>query len=191
MILVSVKRAWSRAFRRGTIASVLAATVVVASCVAGADASDAPPPLSTDRSSPSIASTYGSGIFGTWQVDRFGLPTYRYTMDEQTDPRARQPELAGNTDAWSQVGNDHLVANAYNHGYVQLWSQDRTAQWMNRYDAANRHYSGGYGYLDVNGKVVSTLYDDRPAGATTDRSCRHWLRTARSPSTAPASTTPR
>jgi Glycosyl hydrolase 36 superfamily, catalytic domain/Glycosyltransferase family 36 len=152
-----------------TIASVLATTVVVASCAASGGASNAPPPLSTDRSSPSIASTYGSGVFGTWQVDRFGLPTYRYTMDEQTDPRARQPELAGSTDAWSQVGNDHFVANAYNHGYVQLWSQDRTAQWMNHYDAANRHYSGGYGYLDVNGKVVSTLYDDRPAGATTDR----------------------
>jgi hypothetical protein len=165
----SVKHAVGRLVGCVTVASMLATMVVVASCTAGADASGAPPPLSTDHSSPPLASTYGSGAFGSWQVDRFGLPVYRYTMDEQTDPRARQPELAGNTDAWSQVGNDHIVANAYNHGYVQLWSQDRTAQWVNHYDPANRHYGGGYGYLDVNGTVVSTLYDDRPAGAKTDR----------------------
>jgi hypothetical protein len=90
-------------------------------------------------------------------------------MDEETDPRARQPELAGSTDAWSQVGNDRVVANAYNHGYMQLWSQDRTAQWMNRYDATHGHYAGGYGYLNVNGRAISTLYDDRPAGAATTR----------------------
>ncbi len=116
----------------GALTTALA--LVVAFCGPPAPASDAPPPLSASSSSPNIASTYGSGIFGTWEVDHFGLPAYRYTMDQETDPRARQTELAGSTDAWSQVGNDRVVANAYNHGYVQLWSQDRTAQWMNRYD---------------------------------------------------------
>ncbi|MGH9028654.1 MAG: hypothetical protein ACRDV4_03455, partial [Acidimicrobiales bacterium] len=74
---------------------------------------------------PSIASTYGSGDFGRWTVDRFGLPAYRYTADEQTDPIARQAELAGDTSAWSQVGNDRVKADAFNHGYTELWSQDR------------------------------------------------------------------
>ncbi|HEY6317748.1 MAG TPA: hypothetical protein VI462_07660 [Acidimicrobiia bacterium] len=151
----------------GALTTALA--LVVACCGSNAQASDAPAPLSTAPASQNITSTYGSGIFGNWQVDRFGLPIYRYTIDEETDPRARQTELAGSTDAWSQVGNDRLVANAYNHGYVQLWSQDRTAQWMNRYDAAQGHYAGGYGYLNVNGRAISTLYDDRPAGAATTR----------------------
>ena len=151
----------------GALTTALA--LIVAFCGSTARASDAPPPLSTAAASQNIASTYGSGIFGDWHVDRFGLPAYRYTLDELTDPRARQAELAGSTDAWSQVGNDRFVANAYNHGYVQLWSQDRTAQWMNRYDAEQGHYSGGYGYLNVNGKPISSLYDDRPVGAATTR----------------------
>ncbi len=116
-----------------------------------------------------IASSVGSGDFGTWRTDPFGLPSYRYTVNELTDPRARQPELAGGTGASSQVGNDHIVADAFNHGYVQLWSQDRRYEWTNRYDAADRHFAGGFGYLRIGRRVVSTLYDDRPAGSRTLR----------------------
>jgi hypothetical protein len=119
-----------------------------------------------------IDSSYGNGHFGSWQVDEFGLPTFRYALDEAVDPRAKQPEIyrrTDTTDAWHQVGNDHLHANAYNHGYLELWSQDRLMQWANRYDAANRHYAGGYGYLNVGGKVVSTLYADRPQGSSFER----------------------
>ena len=108
-----------------------------------------------------ISSTFGSGDFGSWRTDGFGLPSYRYTVDEQHAPRARQPELAGAVDAWHQVGNDHIVADAFNHGYVQLWSQDRRFEWTNSYDAAAQHFAGGYGYLRAGSQVVSTLYDDR------------------------------
>ena len=85
---------------------------------------------------PAPAAPYGSGVFGAWRTGPAGLPAYRYTLDEERDARARQPELAGSTDAWHQVGNDHVVANAYNHGEVQLWSQDRRFQWVNRRDGA-------------------------------------------------------
>jgi hypothetical protein len=118
---------------------------------------------------PAAAKPYGSGVFGAWRTGPAGLPTYRYMLDEGRDARARQPELAGSTDAWHQVGNDHVVANAYNHGYVQLWSQDRRHQWVNRHDDATGHFGGGYGYLRVGGRTISTLYDDRPAGARTVR----------------------
>jgi hypothetical protein len=91
-------------------------------------------------------------------VDRFGLPTYRYTTDEDTAARAKQPELNGSTDAWHQLGNDHIVANAYNHGYVQLWSQDRRYQWANLFQANRNHFAGGFGWLNVGGHVVSTLH---------------------------------
>jgi len=116
-----------------------------------------------------IASTYGSGHFGTWKVDGFGLPSYHYTLDEQTDPRAAQPEINGSTLAQHQVGNDRLMANAYNDGFVSLWSQDRLMQWANAYRPADRHYAGGFGWLKTRSKVISTLYPDRPAGASFTR----------------------
>ena len=111
-------------------------------------------------------------MFGRWFVDRFGLPAYRYRIDEARDPRARRSELedvADPTDAWSQLGNDHVVANAYNHGYTQLWSQDRVYEWVNRYSAADGQYAGGFGYLRAGGRTISTLYADRPRGARTER----------------------
>ena len=135
-----------------------------------ARAATAPPPLSADAAPLNIASTFGSGAFGQWTVDAWGLPAYDYSIDQQRDPIAQQPELSGSVDAWSQLGNDHIVADAVNHGYVQLWSQDRLYQWMNYYDASHQHYAGGFGYISSGGKTISTLYDDRPAGASTDRS---------------------
>ncbi|HEV3230435.1 MAG TPA: hypothetical protein VGY97_13245 [Solirubrobacteraceae bacterium] len=134
-----------------------------------ARAAVAPPALSADRSGSDIASAYGSGVFGAWTVDGFGMPAYRYTLDQQTSPAAVQPELAGRRDAWHQLGNGRALADAFNRGYVQLWSQDRIYQWTNYYDGAHQHFAGGYGYLNVDGHAYSTLYDDRPAGAATQR----------------------
>ena len=129
----------------------------------------APPALSRDTSAPSIASTYGSGSFGSWGVDEFGLPIYRYTADEQRDPSARQVELDGATRAQHQVGNDHIKGMAFNDGYTQFWSEDRLSEWANPYQPQSRHYAGGYGYLNVGGETISTLYLDRPARAPVDR----------------------
>jgi len=121
-----------------------------------------PPALSAASDRPDIRSTAGSGIFGRWIADGFGLPAYRYRLDPDRDPRAAQSELHGSTDAWAQLGNDHVVAIAHNRGHVQLWSQDRRYEWVNE--------QGGYGYLRRgDGSVVSTLYADRPAGARTHR----------------------
>src|SRR5436309_3094751 len=125
--------------RRTLIAAVL---VLALTNGVSAGAAAAPPRLSRDTSSAKIASTYGSGHFGHWTTDEFGLPAYRYDINETRDARARQPELAGSTLAQHQVGNDHIVAAAYNDGFTQLWSQDRLMQWVNRYDPANEHYAG-------------------------------------------------
>jgi len=102
---------------------------------AGADAAG-PPRLSGDHSRPSVRSAFGSGVFGRWGVDGLGLPRYRYTLDEERSPAAVQPELAGSRDAWHQLGNDHVVADAFNHGWAQLWSQDRRYEWANHVEAA-------------------------------------------------------
>ena len=153
----------------GLIAAAILAAGSLACELTPAARAAGPPPLSADTSPVNVDSSYGSGGFGHWTVDPWGMPAYDYTIDQQSDPIAAQPELSGAVDAWSQVGNDHIVADAFNHGYVQLWSQDRLYQWMNYYDASHQHYAGGFGYLNVGGRVISTLYDDRPAGATTDR----------------------
>jgi hypothetical protein len=134
-----------------------------------AAAAAAPARLSADRAPADVASTYGSGSFGRWLVDGFGMPVFRYDVDEQTAARARQPELHGATAAQHELGNDNIVADAFNDGYTQLWSQARLAQWANRYDPAHQHYAGGYGYLNVGGRTLSTLYLDRPSGASTER----------------------
>ena len=150
------------------MAAFLLVTLLAGSSAPASAASTQP----SGTASPDVTSAYGSGDFGQWTVDPFGLPSYQYTADEHSDPQAASPELSArpdSTDAWSQVGNDHVVADAFNHGYLQLWSQDRRYEWTNLYQPASDHFAGGYGYLRVDGRTVSTLYDDRPAGATTVR----------------------
>jgi hypothetical protein len=150
--------------------SRLAAATAALVLLAGAQAAAAAPaPLSADTGAPSVQSSYGSGSFGQWTVDAHKLPAYRYEIDPLTSPIAPQPELSGNVNAWSQIGNDRVVADGSNHGYTQLWSQDRLYQWTNYYDGSHDHFAGGFGYLNVDGGVLSTLYDDRPAGAVTQR----------------------
>ncbi len=122
-----------------------------------------PPPLSTDSTPAPINSTYGSGDFGRWTVDGWGLPAYRYTLDEAHSPMAAQPEVAGATRAQHQLGNDNIKGMAWNDGYTELWSQARLSQWANLYQASSRHFAGGYGYLNVDGHSASALYLDRPA----------------------------
>jgi hypothetical protein len=135
---------------------VLAAAAALLALAAGAAAA-APPPLSDDRSAPPIGSAAGSGSFGRWFVDGFGLPAYEYRADP-----------AG--DAWHQLGNDHVVAAANARGHVQLWSQDRSYQWVNLTQPQAGQHGGGYGYLrTADGRVISTLWADRPAGVRTRR----------------------
>ncbi len=121
--------------------------------------------LSAEQRAADIRSNKGSGVFGDWTVDEFGLPAYDYSADQINDARTARVELSGSRDAWSQVGNDAMMANAFNHGYVQLWNQARLYQWVNRYHERSRQYAGGYGYLHLDGKVYSTLWLDRPEGS--------------------------
>jgi hypothetical protein len=158
-------------FRTVLVATALSVAVASApgAALAKSKLPQAPPPLSADTARVPIDSAYGSGSFGRWGVDGFGLPDYTYTLNEETAPQAAQPELAGSRDAWHQIGNDRVVADAFNHGYVQLWSQDQLYQWTNYYQASSDHFSGGYGYVDLNGHSWSTLYLDRRPGETVAR----------------------
>ena len=84
----------------------------------------------------------------------------------------------------TSFGDDHIKGMAYNDGYTELWSQDLLAQWANDYEPQSRHYAGGYGYLNLDGRAISTLYLDRPAGSRFERELgvgyyRRMLRTDR------------
>lgn len=129
------------------------------------------PPLLSTETPPALApSTYGSGNFGEWELDEFGLPAFRYDLDQVNDPRGESPELyLGKRQAAHQLGNDHITAFSYNDGFTQLWTQDRISQWTNRWNAEASDWSGGFGYLNVDGEAVSTLWLDRPEGGVSTR----------------------
>ncbi|HWC33303.1 MAG TPA: hypothetical protein VG650_00625 [Mycobacteriales bacterium] len=137
-------------------------------CGALALATVAAPVASAHSASPAeaqraAARPYGSNHFGHWQVDRWALPDFDYTDDELTDPHALQPETESRA-AQHQVGNDHITAMAYNDGYTELWSQDWYAQWANYLQPSSRHYGGGFGWLRVGDRIVSTSYLDHHKG---------------------------
>src|SRR6202043_3422298 len=75
--------------------AILTTTIALLALVGVAQARAAPPLLSREKGSPSIASSYGSGAFGQWTVDGYGLPAYRYETEQLTSPIAPQPELSG------------------------------------------------------------------------------------------------
>ncbi len=103
---------------------------------------------------------YGSGGFGVWIEDEFGLPAYRYTCDQANDPQARTPvneAWRSPTDHTHQIGNDRLVAAASNYGYVQVRQDEGSPKFLNDYDPAQGQYGGGFGYLSDGRLVLSTF----------------------------------
>ena len=72
-------------------ATILAGALLVLGTSAVAEA--APAPLSEDGSPADVGSRFGSGAFGRWTVDPLGLPAFRYRVDQERFPPARQPEL--------------------------------------------------------------------------------------------------
>ncbi|NVM36436.1 MAG: hypothetical protein HWN81_12630, partial [Candidatus Lokiarchaeota archaeon] len=105
--------------------------------------------------------SFGSGYFGEWIEDEFGLPAYRYTCDQINDPKAIIPlneKLRSNKEHLHQVGNDRLVGVASNFGYVQVRQDEGCPKFLNDYDPEQNQFAGGFGYL-VNGEnLLSTFY---------------------------------
>ena len=104
---------------------------------------------------------YGSGYFGEWIEDQFGLPAYNYTCDQVRDAKAVTPVYAvwrSPTDQTHQVGNDRLVAAASNYGYVQVRQDEGSPKFLNDYAPERGQYGGGFGYLTDGKVVLSTFY---------------------------------
>jgi hypothetical protein len=114
-----------------------------------------------DPLSPPAGKAYGSGYFGNWIEDQFGMPAYQYTCNQITDPKAVSPVdpiWRRPADHTHQVGNDRLVAAVSNYGYVQVRQDEGSPKFLNDYYPEQDRYGGGIGFLSDGDKVLSTYY---------------------------------
>lgn len=104
---------------------------------------------------------FGSGHFGQWITDRFGLPAYKYTCNQISDRKAVTPvheEWRSATDHTHQVGNDRIVAAVSNYGYVQVRQDEGAPKFLNDYCPERGLYGAGIGFLTDGDAVLSTYY---------------------------------
>ncbi len=107
------------------------------------------------------AKAYGSGHFGEWFTDEFGLPAFHYTCDQTTDPRAVTavtPGILSATDHVHQVGNDRITAIVSNYGHVRVRQDEGAPKFLNDYVPEMSQFAGGFGYLTDGKQTLSTLY---------------------------------
>jgi Glycosyl hydrolase 36 superfamily, catalytic domain len=124
------------------------------------------PPGLTAVAQASKSKAYGSGYFGEWITDQFGLPAYRYTCDQVSDPKALSPthkQWRGATDQTHQVGNDRLIAAVSNFGYVQVRQDEGSPKFLNDYSPEHGRFGGGIGFLTDGSQILSTYYSGHGA----------------------------
>jgi len=104
---------------------------------------------------------YGSGYFGEWIQDEFGLPAFHYTCDQIHDSKALtevNPGILSSTEHIHQVGNDRIVAVASNYGHVRVRQDEGAPKFLNDYAPERGCYGGGFGYLTDGSRLLSTFY---------------------------------
>jgi hypothetical protein len=104
---------------------------------------------------------YGSGYFGEWIEDEFGLPAFHYTCDQVHDPKAVtevNPGILSSTEHIHQVGNDRIIAIASNYGHVRVRQDEGAPKFLNDYAPDRGAFAGGFGYLTDGNAPLSTLY---------------------------------
>jgi hypothetical protein len=104
---------------------------------------------------------YGSGYFGTWIEDEFGLPAFNYTCDQINDSKAKtdiNPGILSPTEHIHQVGNDRIIAIASNYGHVRVRQDEGAPKFLNDYDPERGAFAGGFGYLTDGKTLLSTFY---------------------------------
>jgi Glycosyl hydrolase 36 superfamily, catalytic domain/Glycosyltransferase family 36 len=128
-------------------------------------------PLDLDDIQAFSPCTSGSGIFGKWSVDDQGLPAYDYELDENADPRAAYPNTESDDRRyqWAAFGNRRVNALAFNDGYIEIVTQDRGPEYLNRFEPEQQNYAGGFGYVDDGTDTWPTAYAWRPKLARTSR----------------------
>jgi hypothetical protein len=133
-------------------------------------------PIFDDLSSVPACST-GSGSFGRWASDALGLVAYDYRLDQHADARAAYPvtevDAEGTQidrrDHWSAFGNRRVNAWLNNDGAIEVVTQDRGVEYLNKIDADGGAHGGGFGWLSDGTEHWCTAYANRPAAARTTR----------------------
>jgi hypothetical protein len=119
------------------------------------------PAFAQQNSVASTSKAYGSGYFGNWIEDEFGLPAFAYTCDQTKDPKAVtqvNPGILSSTEHIHQVGNDRIVAIASNYGHVRVRQDEGAPKFLNDHAPERGIYAGGIGYLTDGKEVISTSY---------------------------------
>lgn len=109
---------------------------------------------------------YGSSHFGRWAEDEFGLPTFEYSCNQTTDPKAVTPIKPGillPTEHVHQVGNDRITALASNYGHVRVRQDEGGPKILNDVDPETHQFGGGIGYLTDGTETLNTWYDGSDA----------------------------
>ena len=108
-----------------------------------------------------VKKAYGSGYFGNWIEDDFGLPAFHYTCDQTRDPKAVtevNPGMLLATEHVHQVGNDRVVAVASNYGHLRVRQDEGAPKFLNDFAPERGYYGGGLGYLTDGKTYLSTFY---------------------------------
>eukprot|EP01043_Picozoa_sp_COSAG02_P008023 COSAG02_NODE_249_length_27097_cov_30.179155_12_plen_805_part_00 len=111
------------------------------------------PLLKTDD--PSSGWSYGSGNFGNWSADEFGLPRYTVTG------RAAAEEISkANGGFLHQFGNDRMILVAMTDGSVAMRQDEGGAKILNHRDKTNRQHGGAVGFLSEGSQVLLHTYNN-------------------------------
>src|SRR5581483_10029171 len=89
---------------------------------------------------------YGSGYFGNWMEDEYGLPAFNYTCDQTKDAKAKtevNPGILSATEHIHQVGNDRIIAIASNYGHVRGRQDEGAPKFLNDCAPERRVFGGG------------------------------------------------
>jgi len=115
--------------------------------------------------------TYGSGSFGMWIVDEYGLPAYEYNLQHEKDRRALWWNSSGEEKRshWHQLGNFRFVAIVDNDGFVQVFTEEAGFKWLNFYNDSENNFSGGFSWIDDGKEIWSTAYRFKPKNAKMKR----------------------
>jgi hypothetical protein len=90
----------------------------------------------------------GPSIFGQFESDSFQLPSFQWTLNQRTDPRAvwnnTESECCGvvRRDHWQMFGNDRVNVMAKDAGSVQFFTTDVVERWLNEIDEKSLQLGG-------------------------------------------------
>lgn len=109
---------------------------------------------------------YGSGNYGRWIKDEYGMPAFQYECDQYTIEE-KMPMVNANA-LWSdyrnhisQIGNDRIVLLLSNFGYVRLRQDEGSPKLLNDWNPENHQYAGGFGYLKTQHDTLTTFYQEQ------------------------------